>query len=307
MRASDAAVFNKVAATLSFTRAGQLAGLSRSAVSKRISRLEDDLGVLLLNRSSRSITLTAAGERFYDQTIKLEETLKLANDAVKDAKDMPFGKLAFTMPTSLGASFTPLIARHFQVAWPDIDMYINFDDRYVDIIGEGFDVAIRVARQLRDSSLMTKKLLSSPEVLVASPRFLKDYGRPIRAEELANTRCLTLATNKTDWTLLGPNGPIEIQLRKVTTFSNKLTMILAAVLDGGMMLIPKILVESEIRLGRLEVISSKLSTRSEYGVFAVFPNRHPTANARIFVEFVADWLPRLGDVDRWNPLGLPKK
>lgn len=112
-------MFNNVAETLSFTRTAEILSLSRSAISKRLSRLEEDTGVQLLHRKARTIRLTDAGERLYQHTVRLNEIMALASEAIKDTQARPYGKLSFTLPTSIGASLTPLIMREFQVMWPD--------------------------------------------------------------------------------------------------------------------------------------------------------------------------------------------
>lgn len=304
MNLSDVAVFNKVAETLSFTRAAELVDLSRSAISKRISRLENSAGVTLLHRSSRSISLTAAGERFYAQTVKLDVMIRLAADAIKDSHELPYGRLSITMPTSLGASFTPLIMREFQPEWTDINLNINMDERCLDLVSEGYDVAIRVAKRLVDSNLMSRRLITSPAVLVASPGYLNRFGKPRSVEELRLCQCLALIKRDDAWRFAGPNGPVRIKLDHVTTFNTDLAMILAAVLDGGIMLTPRVLVESEITLGRLKVVLHKYRSTFDYGVFAIYQSRNPPASVRVFIKFVEKWLPRLGQMDRWDPLQL---
>lgn len=307
LKLADVAVFNQVAATLSFKRTAERLGQSRSAVSKRMGRLEADLGVQLFHRAPRSITLTPAGERFYSHTIMMEETVERASQVASEALDAPFGSLAFTMPTSLGALFTPLILREFQPAWPDLKLSINLDEHYHDIVGEGYDVAIRVARQLQDSHLTSRRLMSSPAVLVASPGYLKQHGRPVRADELRFHRFLTSSRDDPVWRLIGREGQVTAHLNRVTTFNNDLAMILAAVMDAGIMRTPRLLVDSEIDRGRLEVILSRYRSRYDYGVFAVYPSRKPPANVRVFVEFIEAWLPRLGELDRWDPLQLARE
>jgi DNA-binding transcriptional LysR family regulator len=299
---TDIAVFNTVADTLSFTRAADLLGVSRSAVSKRIARLERDTGVMLFKRSARTIRLTPAGERFYEETIELDNTVHRATEAIRIAQDAPYGRLSLTMPTSLGAQFTPLLVTEFQERWPRIQLDIDLDERYADLAVDGFDVAIRVAKRLGDSGQRAKELAVSPEILVASPGYLDRHGHPYQPHELRRHRCLALAKHDSIWRLFGPKGPETIRLEHVTTFNNDLAMILAAVLGGGILLTPRILVESEMALGRLVAVSPRYQARTEYTVWALYRTTQPTANARAFVAFVKEWLPRLGELDRWNPM-----
>ena len=298
----DIDAFNTVANTMSFTRAAEMLGVSRSAISKRIARLERETGVMLFQRSARSIRLTVAGERLYEESAELDSLLQRAREAVKSAPEEPFGRLSITMPTSLGAQFTPLLVTEFQHQWPHVELEINLDERYADLSAEGIDVAIRVAKRLSDSGQRAKKLAASPEILVASPGYLKQHGTPIRWQELRHHRCLALAKRNTAWRLSGSHGPETIRLDSVTTFNNDLAMILAGALGAGILLTPRILVESELKLGRLIPVLPEFSAQTDYAVWAVYRTTVPTSNARIFVDFVEQWLPRLGDMDRWNPL-----
>ena len=261
----------------------------------------------MVHRSTRQIQLTAAGKRFYAQTVKLEDAIQLAEDSIKATNDRPFGELSITMPTSLGSSFTPLLTRQFQSTWPDINLHINLDDDYRDIIGEGHDVAIRLAKKLVSSALLSRRLMSSPQVLVASPGYLRKKGRPRHLEELRIHHCLAYTKRNLAWRCVGPEGPVTVKLENVTTFNNDLAMILSGVLDGGIILTPRISVENEIKQGRLEVILTKYRSKLDWGVFAVYPNRAMPASAKVFIDFVEAWLPRMGEIDRWDPLQLARK
>lgn len=306
MNVADVEVFNKVAATLSFTDTAQLLGLSRSAVSKRIARLEADTGVVLFRRSPRCITLTAAGERLYTQTMQLDETLRLARDALRGVNDTPFGKLKVTVPTAVGASLLPPLMQDFRPKWPQIELDINMDDRYLDIVGEGYDVAIRIAKRLGDSSLVSRRLATTPDVLLASPRYLERFRRPQSIRELQDHQCLVLAKRDTTWRFSTDQGLARVRLNNVTTFNNELAMILAACMDGGIVRVPQVLAESDIRLGRLVPVLQRHCSKRTYKVFAIYPDRRVPASVRVFIDFVEQWLPRMAELDRWNPLpGLP--
>jgi len=302
MNIADIAVFNKVAETLSFTRAGEIIGMNRSAVSKRIARLENDLGVVLFNRSPRSISLTEAGNKFYNHTVTLDHTINSAAEAVHDTHQRPSGVLSFTMPTSLAASMMPMMMSEFRKNWPDLCLDVNTDERFVDIIGEGFDVAIRVAMKMSDSSLMSRRLATTPQVLVASPEYLEQRGTPAHVRELKNHTCLTLVKRDVVWRFVGPDGPLEVPINCTTTSNNDLALVLIACLGGGVVRIPKIVVESELQSGYLTTILDDFKSPEDYGVYAIYPNRNPPAKVKVFIDFVEEQLARLPNTDRWAPL-----
>ncbi len=302
MNIADIAVFNKVAETLSFTRAGEIIGINRSAVSKRIARLENDLGVVLFNRSPRSISLTEAGHKFYGHTASLDHTLSSAAEAVHETHHRPSGVLSFTMATSLAASLMPILMTEFQKNWPDVCLNVNTDERFVDIIGEGFDVAIRVAKKLNDSNLMARRLATSPEVLVAAPSYLERLGAPQHVRDLKHYTCLTLMKRDVVWRFVGPDGPVDVPLNCTTTSNNDLSLMLIACLGGGIIRTPRLLVEAELKNGHLTTILDEFESPNEYGVYAIYPNRNAPAKVKVFIDFIEEQLERMQDIDRWSPL-----
>ena len=301
MNIADIAVFNKVAECLSFTRAGELLGMNRSAVSKRIARLEHDLGVVLINRTPRSISLTDAGRTFYSHTSAIDQTLDAAADAVRGSDHDPSGVLSFTMPTSIAASLIPPMMREFQKSWPDICLNVCLDERYIDIIGEGLDVAIRFARKMNDSSLMSRRIATTPGILVAAPEYLERRGRPQHVEELQKHTCLTLMKREVTWRFQKNGETFVVPLVSTTSSDNDQALVLIACLGGGIMFVPELHVAADLRKGRLERVLEDFTMPPDYGVYAVYPNRDPPAKVKVFIEFVAEQLARMDEIDRWMP------
>lgn len=309
LNVADAAVFNKVAESLSFTEAGRLLGMTRSAVSKRIARLENDLGVVLVNRTPRSISLTDAGRSFYSHSRGIDSAARLAAESVLDTHKKPSGKLSFTMSTALGAALIPALIKEFHEEWGDIELSINLDDLHVDVVGDGYDLAIRLAKKLDDSSLMFKKLASTPQILVASPDYLKKHGRPTEIADLRNHKCVSIAHMSKRafvWRFVGPDGPEEVPVTCSTVANNDLAIILVACLGSGILYVPKLLVAGELNLGHLELILPKYCSARPFHVYAIYPNKNPPARVKVFIEFVEQNLERLQHSDRWNPLGQYK-
>ncbi len=305
MNSVDAEVFNKVAETLSFTKAGRLLGMTRSAVSKRIARLEKDLAVVLVNRTPRSISLTDAGRNFYRHSQEIDNALRQAKESVRGTHSTPSGKLSFTMPTSLGSALMPALMREFNRDWPEIELSINLDERYVDVVGDGYDVAIRLAKKLDNSTLMFRKLCSTPQVLVASPEYLKTHGRPTTINDLKKHKCLAVAhmSKRTFvWRFKGPEGAVEVPVNCPITANNDLAIVLATCLGNGIFYIPRILVASELKTGYLEIVLPEYQSVREYGVYAVYPNKNPPARVEAFIEFVTRNLEKIEVWNRWEPL-----
>jgi len=301
-KSSDVEVFNKLAETLSFTRTAQVLGISRSSVSKRITRLEQQLGVNLFHRSSRNVALTGAGDRYYRHTAQLANILLEASKAARSMHEEPAGPLSVTMPTCLGALLLPSLTRTAQANWPNVKLDVNLDDRIVDIVGDGYDVAIRVSPALDDSALVARQLVRTPEVVLASPAYLERFGQPQSPHALRSAHCLTLGRRRSSWQFRQRGELIHVNLERTIAVNNRLAMILAACLGRGIIRAPRLLVESEMRRQRLTTLLQGIDCTRDFGVFAVFPRRNPTAAARAFVDFIERWLPHLGDIDRWNPL-----
>jgi DNA-binding transcriptional LysR family regulator len=304
---TDIRIFGQVAATGSFNEAAKLLGVSRSAVSKSVSRLEASLGVELVNRSPRKTSLTEAGRELYRHSRKIDDAVVDAIAAVRGADNKHEGNVSCSMPTSLGAALLPAIVREFRPMWPNISLNLHFDERYVDLVGSSFDVAIRVAAKLEDSNLLSRRLGSTRQILVASPAYLEKYGLPTHVKELAHHCCIGLGTalrRRATWHFIGPDGPLEMPVDRVLTANNDLALILAACLDEGILCIPELFVRNELTQGQLQEILPQFCDPRSYGVFAVYPTRKPAAKIRVFIDFVAARLADLPTVDRWSPLAF---
>ncbi|MEM8814618.1 MAG: LysR family transcriptional regulator [Pseudomonadota bacterium] len=301
----DLHIFARVAEAESFQQAAQQMRMARSSVSTRIGRLEKELGVTLFNRSTRRISLTDAGRTLYEhwQTIALEIGDALA--AVRGADQTPMGRLRVSMPSSLGAILTPALVAEFLRDWPELTMSLDFREQHVDVVGKGFDAVIRVAHKLPDSRLTARRLITTQRVLVASPRYLKQHGTPRTVKDLAGHSCLGLgfrSEERMTWAFQGTGTQTDIVLKPAFAANNDLALILVACLGHGILHAPRLLIESEIRFGRLKVIELDGVTGHELGVFAVYPQPKPPAKVKVFVEFVDSCLSRLAETDRWAPL-----
>lgn len=303
----DLHIFARVAEAESFREAAEQLHMARSSVSKRIGQLENELGVALFNRSTRRISLTDAGQKLYQHWGTIALDVSEALTAVRGADQTPTGTLRVSMPTSLGAAFMPALMQKFLKSWPDLKMDLEFTEQHVDIVGGGYDAVIRIATRLPDSRLTARRLATTPRVLVASPGYLERQDPPSQLKDLKRHNCLGLgfrSAQKMAWTFVADAGATEISLATSFAANNDLALILAACLDGGILYAPRLLIESEIRLGRLRVIELDDANGEDCGVFAVYPQPKPPAKVRVFAEFVGDCLDQLAHTDRWAPLRL---
>lgn len=302
MNAGDVQVFSRVARTGNFSEAAEQLGLTRSTVSKSISRLEGRLGVVLINRSTRSSSLTDAGRRFYEHATEVDAALERAVAAVSGDDQEVVGNLSISLPTSLGAALTPALVGQFRRKWPRLSLSLEFNDEYVDLIGGSIDVAIRVARRLNDSNLLSRRLGETKGVLVASPGYLSRYGIPKSVEELGNHRCMDIGRAdrmRVVWRFDGSEGPIEVPVQCTMNANSDLPLILAACMDEGILYTPEIVVSNELAQGRLTEILSESTSSQCFGIYAVYPNHGRPAKVRAFIDFIANQLPLLDTVDRW--------
>lgn len=302
---ADLHIFARVAEAASFREAAEQLHMARSSVSKRIGQLENELGVALFNRSTRRISLTDAGQTLYQHWEKIALNVSEAIVAVQGVDQAPTGTLRVSMPSSLGAALMPALIQKFLKTWPDLKINLDFSEQHVDVVGKGYDAVIRIATKLPDSRLTGRRLATTPRVLVASPGYLKQYGTPRKLQDLKQHHCLGLgyrSAQKMIWTFLTDGTAVEITLVPTFAANNDLALILATCLDGGILYCPRLLIESEIRLGRLRVLELDDAKGEDCGAFAVYPQPKPPAKVRVFVEFVSECLDQLAITDRWAPL-----
>ncbi len=305
MNISDVYVFNKIATTLSFTKAARQIGCSRFASSKKISRLEQNLGVILINRSIRSVSLTEYGRTFLQHTSEVNTMIKQAADVVRSADLKPTGTVAFNIPSSLGATLMPALITRFQTLWPDVKFSMRFEDHMVDLIAEGYDLAIRVSHKLMDSNLISRRLGSTHKVLATSRGYVERFGVPTNLQDLKNHRCLGFdraVNGGTIWQFRGLETRIDIPCNFSFAANNAQALILAACLDNGIIYLPEVYISNELAQQRLEPILPDAYVPESYGIFAVYPHRNAAAKVKVLVNFIERELSSLRINDRGAPL-----
>jgi DNA-binding transcriptional LysR family regulator len=311
MNSTDTFLFLKVAQTLSFKETADQLGMSRSAISKRVALLEKELGTALVNRTPRSISLTEAGQIFARHCEDIDDTIERATQAVQRRDQVPSGILRTSLPTGLGAQLMPALMTDFTAEYPDIRMVAHFGEPFVDIVTGGYDVVLRVAERLTDSALMAKRLATSPRLLVASPDYLEKHGEPADVRDLSQHKCLGLGYRSAtagQWRFVeSRNVVFDVPVTYQFTSNNDLALILAACLGAGIFYTTEILVQNELKRGRLVPVLPDVCRRIQMGVFAVYPQKQPSAKVRAFIEFVSERVAELETADRWTPLREPAK
>ncbi len=264
-------------------------GIAKSAVSRRLVDLEKRLGVQLLNRTTRQSSLTDAGREYYQRATQILADVDELNEVTSDSKSELTGGLSIAAPLSFGLQHLTPIINKFAIAHPGVDLRLDFADRQVDLIEEGFDVAIRIA-QLKDSSYMARKLTPISLVLCASPDYLKRNGTPQRPEDLMSHETLHYASAQDyTWRFIGPDGKqTNLKLPPKITANNGDYLCGAAVAGLGLSVIPTFMAWKEIENGNL-VCLMKEYTFPSLNAYAVYPQtRHLSKRVRAFIDTLVE-------------------
>ncbi len=273
-----------------FTDAARKLGLSKSAVSKHISALEGRLGARLLNRTTRRISPTEIGLAYYDRAKTVLSNAAEADDMVTAMQGAPRGELRISAPVSFGVThLTPAISDFLQ-RYADLSVHLVLDDRFVELVAEGFDMAIRIG-ELADSSLMVRKLAEAKVVLVASPAYLERAGTPQSLDDLAN-HCLLHYSNRASgnaWRFRTKSGSERVvRVGGRLTANNGDSLVKAAEAGIGIIASPSFIAADALRAGRLVPLLTT-ETLPLLGIHAIYPpGRFPQPKLRAFIDFLAE-------------------
>ncbi|MCB1503702.1 MAG: LysR family transcriptional regulator [Hyphomicrobiaceae bacterium] len=282
---SDLDIFARVARTANMSAAGREMGLSPAVVSKRISLLEDRLGARLFQRTTRHLTLTETGEGYFKRVVDILSLIEEAEDFVSRRNTRPRGVLKVTAPTAFSRLHIAPHLPAFLARYPEIEIDMHLTDNFVDIIRDGFDVAIRIG-ELRDSTLVARKLAPDHRVLCAAPRYLAEAGEPKTLSDLESHNCL-LAGAQDVWRLEGPEGQLQTRVRG-NLRSNSGEFVREALLAGvGIALRSTWDIGAELESGALQVVLPAYRGSSAVDIFAVYPCREFMPNkVNVFIEFL---------------------
>jgi DNA-binding transcriptional LysR family regulator len=298
---ADIAVFVRVVERGSFTLAADDLAVSRAVVSKYVSRLESRLGARLLNRTTRRLSLTEAGAALFEASRGALERIEEAESAVARLQSEPRGRLRVSAPMSFGILHLGPLLADFSRENPAVSLEVSFNDRFVNLVEEGVDVAIRIGA-LSDSSLVARKLSTTRLVVCASPHYLAERGEPEMPEDLAAHNCLLYSYLSTAnvWRFTAPDGrAIPVAVSGNLRANNGIVEAEAAVAGMGILMSPTFYVGPLIRQGKLKRILERYEI-AEMGIYAVYPQReHVPPKVRAFVDFLARRFGRKPDWEKF--------
>ncbi len=281
--------FTRVVDEGSFAAAARSQGITRSAVSKHIKALENELGAQLFRRSTRRVSPTETGLAFYERALLVLADLDAAFLAVGQRQGEIRGHLRVNAPMSLGTLHLSRMVADFIDLYPDLQLELSLSDRFVDPIEEGFDVTIRVARPRHSTSLVMRDLAPARRVLCASPAYLDSAGEPLRPGDLRDHRCLHYGhlESGSTWPLTGPDGDHPTRIRCVMWSNNGEVLKDAAMAGQGIAMLPTFIVGPDLQQGLLRTVLCDYAP-ADVRIFALYPrHRHLAAKVRLFVDYLA--------------------
>jgi len=283
---NDVRVFVAVVESEGFSKAAKVLGLPTSTVSRRVARLEQALGVRLLQRTTRKLSLTELGYRYFERCSRVLSELADAGREVEEAQETPRGRVRVTAPVDL-SPVSVLVAR-FLDRYEHVRVELDLTNRRVDLVEEGYDVALR-AGAMPDSSLVAHKLEDSPMSLVASSGYAERYGLPNTMEELSSHSCVVFGAlgPRTTWQLRDARGQRSVSVSGRIAV-NHLTAAKSAAMAGlGIGMVPRAFCVKELARGELVHVLPSIRIRAG-ALWVVAPSRHMTSACRAFVSFVRE-------------------
>lgn len=282
-------LFVQVVQSGSFSAAARALDLTPSAVSKQISRLEDRLTARLITRTTRQFKLTEEGRAYYERSTRILADVAEAEQAVSQIQGVARGSLRVNLPVAFGRLHVAPLLPAFLADHPKLSIDLTLNDRYVDLVEEGVDVALRIG-ELKDSSLIARRLAPNRRIVCGAPAYFEGRRLPERPADLEAHNCLvyTYRASRNDWRFLGPDGSDQVVQVTGNLEANNAEALSAALLGGlGLGLLPLWLVGSDLKSGRLmELLKDYHAPDS--AIYAVYPpGRHLSPKVRSFVDFLA--------------------
>lgn len=285
------ATFVEVAKAGSFSKAAAKLGLSTTAVSRHVGELEQMLGVTLLRRTTRKVSMTQAGARYQVRAAAILEEIDRLNDEISAREQAPEGHLKITAPPALGRELIAPLTTDFLDAFPEVTLDVELSDRFVDLTSEGFDAAIRTGR-LASSSMIAHRIVEMTYQLCASPEYLARHGTPRQPRDIANHRCIhwrdALSSGQLLFTRRGQTTSVPVRHRlQLTDFATQHDAVLRGL---GIGVLPEMRVRDDLRTGRLVALLEDYQPYS--GVVSLVRPDTPfvPAKLRAFIDFVTDGL-----------------
>ncbi len=284
---SRVGVFLEVVKHESFAGAARSLGMTGPAISKQIQSLEDRLGVKLLSRTTRHVGLTEEGGIYFERARQALADLDEAEQQIQELKACPTGRLKVNAPMSFGVQYLTRPIAAFAEQYPEVELEIDFNDRWADVVAEGFDVVVRIG-VLADSNLIARKLATCPVILCAGQKLIKEKGIPTSVEQLANYPGIVYTTHrqKEEWRYKNKDGVVNALTLNRNFAANTAEMQVEACLQGlGVALLPAFSADTHLKSGTLIELFPDCSTVPELGIYAMYPqNRYLATRTQLFID-----------------------
>lgn len=288
---SRVGIFIAVVEAQSFAGAARSCGITSSAVSKQIQNLERDLKVKLLNRTTRNVSVTEEGAIYFERAKRALDDLQEAQEEIYELKSHPRGPLKISLPLSLGVKYFTQSVAQFAAAYPDVELDVSLDDRFVDLVNEGFDMVVRIG-SLKDTSLIARRLASCPFVLCATSTYLDRHGAPQTPQDLTqhNMLAYTRNTGIHEWRYVDAQDRVgHVPLKGSFKSDSGDALCQTALESVGIATLPVFYVADHLKTGRLKQVLPSYQTWPNRDIHAVFrPNRYQSTRLRLFIDHLAE-------------------
>lgn len=279
--------FVAVAETESFTRAASRLGVSTAQVSRQVSSLEARLSTRLFYRTTRRVSVTEAGQVYYQHCRQVLDALEQAERSITNMQLVPRGRLRLTAPVTYGEKSIAPLVNDFVVRYPELEVEMNLTNQTLDLVAEGYDLAVRLGT-LQDSSLMARRLGSRTLYVCASPAYLSANGTPLSLSELAHHNCLQ--GNLDYWRFLEAGKPRNVRVHGNVRCDSGRALLDAALKGIGIVQLPDYYVQSALDSNALTPLLAHYQEDDD-GIWAVYPhNRHLSTKVRMLLDYFADSL-----------------
>lgn len=298
--------FVAIAQTKRLGAAADRLGLVRSAVSRRLQEIEERLGVQLVTRNTRNLSLTDAGQEYYSRALTILEDVDAAEANLSKVRSDAAGRLHISAPLSWSVMHLAPLVPEFSERYPKIELDINLNDRVVDVIEEGFDLALRISR-LKDSTLVARDIAPVRHVVCASPAYFRRHGKPKRPDDLRHHRCLSYANvdPRLCWLFQDPGTKalFSVDVPVLARVNNGDALREMAMAGAGVAILPAFVVCHAVEAGHLQTVLNEF-IRPPLHLYAIYPSRrHLSAKVQVFVDFL---LEKYRDNPVWDRIaGLP--
>lgn len=284
-------VFVRTAQQGSLSAAARQMKMSPAMATKHVDALEERLGIKLFHRTTRKLSLNESGRQYLEFCLRILPDIEETEAAVSSQRIDVVGTLRLSAPISFGVRYIAPLVPEFSAMYPGVTVDLGLNDRYVDLIDEGWDMTVRIGR-LADSRLIARRLAPTKMVVAATPAYLDAHGRPRRVGDLLDYNCLSYslsdATGAREW-IFGTRNQLRVPIRGNFIANNGDALVAAALNGQGILYGPDFLIADHVAAGRLELLPLDQPAYDMAGIFAVYPpDRRPPAKVRAMVDFLAD-------------------